>query len=89
MNPVEMSKEVISAISHSYELATYSTPELRSLFNDWLLEIENEIMEFLKDRERVDPDEVAEHLRIGRESAIFIISKLAREGKISMQASGF
>jgi hypothetical protein len=89
VNPLEMSRELIAAISHSYELATYSTPELRTLFNDWLSEIENEIMEFLKDRQRVDPDEVAEHLRIGRESAIFIISKLAREGKINMQASGF
>ena len=84
-----MSKELISAISYSYELATYSTPELRTLFNDWLSEIEEEVVSFLKDRHRVDPDEVAEHLRIGRESAIFILSKLAREGKINMQASGF
>lgn len=89
MNPLEMSKELISAFSHSYELATYSTPELRTLFNDWLSEIEQEVVSFLKDRHRVDPDEVAGHLRIGRESAIFILSKLAREGKINMQAYGF
>ncbi len=88
MNPVEMSKEVISAISHSYELATYSTPELRGLFNDWLGEIEQEVMEFLSDRNRVDPDEVAHHFRLQRESVIFILSKLAREGKINIQASG-
>ena len=88
MNPIEMSKEVITAISHSYELATYSTPELRGLFNDWLSEIEKEIMGFLSDRNRVDPDEVALHLRLKRESVIFILSKMAREGKISMQASG-
>lgn len=88
MNPVEMSKEVISAISHSYELATYSTPELRGLFNDWLGEIEREIMEFLADRNTVDPDEVAQHFRLERGSVIFILSKLAREGKINIQASG-
>lgn len=83
-----MSKEVISAISHSYELATYSTPELRGLFNDWLGEIEHEVVEFLKDRNRVDPDNVALRFKLSRESVIFILSKLAREGKISMQASG-
>jgi len=83
-----MSKEVISAISHSYELATYSTPELRGLFNDWLSEIEREILEFLNERGRVDPDEVAEHFRLNQKSIIFILSKLAREGKISMLASG-
>ena len=83
-----MSKEVLSAISHSYELATYSTPELRGLFNNWLGEIEQEVQEFLKDRNEVDPDEVARHFRLEQESIIFILSKLAREGKINMQASG-
>jgi len=88
VNPIDMSKEVLSAISHSYELATYSTPELRGLFNDWLREIEHEVLEFLKDRDKVDPDEVSQLLRLERESVIFILSKLARERKISMQASG-
>ncbi|MCG2775758.1 MAG: winged helix-turn-helix domain-containing protein [Desulfobacterales bacterium] len=88
MNPIEMSKEVLSAISHSYELATYSTPELRGLFNDWLGEIEREVLEFLKEKNRVDPNEVAQQLKLKRESVIFILSKLAREGKINMQASG-
>ncbi len=90
MNPVEMSKEVISSISHTYELATYSTPELRGLFNDWLGAIEREILEFLADRSKVDPDEVAENFRLQRESVIFILGKLAREGKIriNIQASG-
>ncbi|HDH05796.1 MAG TPA: hypothetical protein ENH01_08795 [Nitrospirae bacterium] len=88
MNPIEMSKEVISAISHSYELATYSTPELRGIFDDWLSEIEKEVLEFLKDKNRVDYDEIARQFRLKHESIIFILGKLAREGKINMQASG-
>lgn len=88
MNPVEMSKEMISSISHTYELATYSTPELRGLFNDWLGAIEREMLEFLAERSTVDPDEVAQHFRLERASAIFILTKLAREGKINIQASG-
>lgn len=88
MNPVEMSKEVISAVSHSYELATYSTPELRGLFNDWMSEIEKEIVVFLTDREKVDPDEVASYFKLNRESVLFILGRLAREGKIKMQAWG-
>jgi len=88
VNPVEMGKEVISAISHSYELATYSTPDIRGLFNDWLGEIEREILEFFADRGREDPDVVAKYFRLERESVIFILSKLAREGKINLQASG-
>lgn len=88
MNPTEMSKEVLSAVSQSYELATYSTPELRGLFNDWVYSIEQEILGFLKGHGRVDPDEIAGHFRLTRESVIFMLGKLAREGKIKMQASG-
>jgi hypothetical protein len=83
-----MSKEVLSAVSQSYELATYSTPELRGLFNDWMNSIEQEILGFLRGRRKVDPDAIAGHFRLSRESVIFILGKLAREGKIRMQASG-
>jgi len=82
-----MSKEVLTLANHSYELATYSTPELRGLFNDWIGEIEREIVSFLKARKTVDPDEVARKFRLKPESAIFVLGKLAGEGKIKMQAS--
>ena len=85
---MEMGKEVVSAISRSHELATYSTPELRGLFNDWLGEIEREVLEFFADRGTADPELVAKRFRLQRESAIFILSKLAREEKINLQASG-
>lgn len=83
-----MSKEVMAAISHTYELATYSTPELRNLFNDWLEEIERLVIDFVVHQKKADPDEIADRFNLTRDSVIFIISKLAREGKITMQASG-
>ena len=83
-----MSKEILSAINHSYELATYSTPELKNLFNDWLCEIEKEILVFLKDKTMVDAEKVAQHLRLERESTIFILNKLAREGQLDLQVTG-
>ena len=82
-----MSKEVLSAISHSYELANYSTPELSGLFNDWLCEIEKEALEFLKDKTIVDPEMVARHLRLKQESTILILDKLKREGQIDVQVT--
>ncbi len=85
---MEMSKEVLSAVSQSFELATYSTPELRGLFNDWVGVIEKEILDYIKERRKVDPDEIAEHFRLERGSIIFILGKLAREKKITMQATG-
>ena len=83
-----MSKEVIAAISHTYELASYSTSELRSLFDDWLSAIEQLVVDFVNRQKKADPDEIAAHLNLQRTCVIFVLSKLAREGKITMQASG-
>ncbi len=88
MNPVEMSREVLNAISHSYELASYATPELRGLFNDWLGEIELRVKDFIDRHKRVDPQELATHFALTIESILFILGKLAREGKISMEVKG-
>ena len=82
-----MSKEVLAAINHTYELSSYTTPELRNLFNEWLTEIEQLITAFVNKKNRVDPDEVAREFKLQRDSVIFIISKLAREGRITMQAT--
>lgn len=88
MNPIEMSKEVLAAISHTYELAFYATPELRSMFNDWLGEIERLVVSYVDARKRADPREIASHFKLTRDSVIFIMSKLTREGKIAMLATG-
>ncbi len=88
MNPIEMSKEVLSAINHSYELASYATPELRGLFNEWLGEIEMRVIDFVDSRNRLDPQELATHFKLTTESILFVLGKLAREGKISMKTKG-
>ena len=82
-----MSKEVLAAINHTYELSSYATPELKNLFNDWLTEIEQLVTAFVNRKNRVDPDEVAREFKLKRDSVIFIISKLAREKRITMQAT--
>ena len=83
-----MSKEVLTAISHSHELASYATPELRGLFNEWLGEIELRVTAFVDKRNRVDPQELASHFKLTTKSILFVLGKLAREGKISMVAKG-
>jgi len=88
VNPIEMSKEVLATIHHSYELASYATPELRGLFNDWLGEIEVRVMDFVNSRKRIDPQELAAHFKLTTESIIFMLGKLAREGKITLAARG-
>lgn len=83
-----MSKEVLTAINHSYELASYATPELRGLFNDWIGEIEVRVIAFVNRHQQADPKELADHFKLTTESIIFVLGKLAREGKITMEAKG-
>ena len=83
-----MSKEVLAAINHSYELASYATPELRGLFNEWLGEIELRVIDFVGKRNRVDPRELAARFNLTTKSILFILGKLVREGKINMEAKG-
>jgi hypothetical protein len=76
-----MSREVLAALTPVYELATYSPPEIRGLFADWMGEIEREIAAFVKDRGVADPDEVAAKFRLQRESVDTILNKLAEKPK--------
>ncbi len=64
------------------------TCELRTLFEEWLAQLEAEVLEFLKGRETASPEDVADHFNLSKESAVFLLSKLVREGKIKISAGG-
>lgn len=85
-NPMEMCRGMVGSITKSAEMATYATPELRMLFEEWMAQLEAEVLEFLKGREAVVPEDVAGHFKLSKESAIFLLSRLAREGKIKINA---
>ena len=86
-NPMEMCNAMMGEAPKDDELAAYATPELRSLFEDWLLQLEEEIITFAKDRDAVTPDEVANAFKISGESAGFVLEKLAREKRIDIDGS--
>jgi hypothetical protein len=73
-----MSREVLAALTPVYELATYSPPELRSLFTDWMGLIEREISGFVKTRGTADPDEIAARFRLQRSSVVSILERLGK-----------
>jgi len=41
--------------------------------------LKREILEYIKEKRKVDPDEIAEHFRLERGSIIFMLGKLARK----------
>lgn len=84
-NPMEMCKKMMSTISQSNEIATYATPEVRQLFEDWVLQVDEEILGYIKDTASVDPDQIAEHLKISKNSVIYFLTRLAQKDKLKIK----
>ncbi len=84
--PWDMCKKMMSSISRSSELATFATPEVRQLFEEWAGQIEEEIVAYIKDSKISDTEKIAEHFKLSRESVSYFLSRLAQKGKIRLKA---
>jgi hypothetical protein len=83
-NPMEMCKQMMSSMRQSSDIATFATPEIRNLFEEWVRQIEEEIEQYITKNATSDPEIIASHFKISKESAIYFLSRLAQKGKISM-----
>ncbi len=84
-NSMDMCKEMMSNMRQSSKIATLSTPEVQGLFEDWVEQIENEIIEFIKDKKFYDVEEIAKNFKISKESAYYFLTRLAQKGKINIK----
>ncbi|MFQ6070208.1 MAG: hypothetical protein ACE5LC_06760 [Candidatus Aminicenantales bacterium] len=82
--PAEMRKKMMEQFGKSQELAAFATPELREIFDAWVKEKEAAILEFVRREKRVNLLDLAAHFNISLESAVYIISRLALEGKLKL-----
>jgi len=83
-NPQEMCRQMTSAVAKAAEMGSYATPEIRALFEDWVCEVEKEIMAFIRENNQVTPADIAKKLKISEDSSVFFISRLARQKKIKI-----
>lgn len=83
---INMCKQMTQSIERTSEMAAYATPELRGLFDAWLEEVEKEAMNYIQEKGAVSAQTLAEKLSISRQSAIFIIARLAKSGKVEAKA---
>jgi hypothetical protein len=84
--PWDMCKKMMSSISKTSELATFATPEVRQLFEEWAAQIEEEILNYIKESKINEIDKIAEHLKLSRESITYFLTRLAGKGKINLKA---
>jgi hypothetical protein len=58
-------------------------PDLLVLFEDWLDELELEVISLFNKEETLDPAGLAAKLGLSQRGATFLLSKLTREGKLT------
>jgi hypothetical protein len=82
--PWDMCRDMLSHVHHSHKVATLATPEVQGLFEDWVEQIEKELLDFLKDKKTVDVKDISVHFKISKDSAYYFLTKLAQKGKIKL-----
>lgn len=82
--PWDMCRDMVSSMHQIHRVATLATPEVQGLFEDWIEQIEKELLDFLKDKETLDVKEIAEHFKISKDSAYYFLTRLAQKGKIKL-----
>ena len=85
-SPMDMCKEMMEDMKQGYKLATMATPEIQGLFQDWVEQIETEILDFInnnKDKE-INTDEIAANFKISKNSTYYFLTRLAQQDKIKL-----
>ncbi len=78
-----MCQRLVDRVAQSRQLLAVADPEILVLFEDWLDELESEVILLFKKHGPLDPANLAQKLGLSNRGATFLISKLQRERKLS------
>jgi hypothetical protein len=82
VDPTAMCRSLVEKISQSEQLRSVTDPEILILFEDWLEELENEVVTVIKRGCPTAPEDLSRELGLSESGSMFLIMKLKREGKI-------
>jgi len=84
-NPMDMCKKMMAGMGQSRNAESFATPEIQTLFEEWARQMDSEVLGLIENREEMNIDKMAAQLKISRESLIFFLNRLARQGKIDLK----
>ncbi|MFZ0927314.1 MAG: hypothetical protein WAN11_01860 [Syntrophobacteraceae bacterium] len=82
IDPTQMCQNLVDKVAQSKQLMAITDPELLVLFEDWLEELEDEVVTLVKKQGCLDPGELAGKLGLSQRGATFLLSKLKRENRL-------
>jgi hypothetical protein len=78
-----MCQKLVDRVAQSKQLMAVADPELLVLFEDWLDELEAEVISLAQKPGALSPQELSAQLGLSQRGGAFLMSKLRREGKLS------
>lgn len=82
VDPTKMCQGLVDKVARSKQLRSVTDPELLILFEDWLEELEEEVMEFIRKQPESTATDLSKNLGLSLRGATFLMAKLQRETKI-------
>ncbi|MFO7728612.1 MAG: hypothetical protein R6X11_09820 [Desulfonatronovibrio sp.] len=82
VDPTQMCQSLVDKVAQSEQLMAITDPDLLALFEDWLEELEAEVLSMIKEHGLKDEQNLANKLGLSRRGVTFLVSKLQREEKI-------
>ena len=82
VDPAKMCQSLMEKVARSEQLMAVADPEVLVLFENWLEELESEVISFVKKTGSREPIDLAEKLGLSRSGANFLITKLKRDQDI-------
>lgn len=82
VDPTQMCQTLVDKVARSKQLKAVTDPDILVLFENWLDELEEEVIAHIKNNPGIDPPNLAIQLGLSQSGAMFLITKLQRENKI-------
>lgn len=82
VDPTKMCQSLVDKVARSKQLMAIAHPEILTLFENWLEELEDEVLRLVLSGTR-EPAHLAETVGLSRSGADFVLAKLRHEHRIS------
>lgn len=84
-NPMDMCKEMMGSFRETAATAKFATQEVRDLFDEWAVQIEEEILVFIRAEKEINPEKIAAKFKLSKESILYFLKRLADKGKVRFE----
>jgi len=82
VDPTNMCRSLVNKVTRFQQLMAVADPELLVLFEDWLEELEEEVISYTKEAKSLNAGTLAERFGLPLAGATFLLTKLKREGRL-------